>query len=527
MNGNNISVLKGQPIIGLSVFVVGLWIAYEIGGKIVTNDFGTIEFAALGIVGVVVAIFILKDWRSGFYLFLVWILFEDLVRKYLGNNMAIYFAKDVLVGLVYISFFAEVRRGREKLFHPPFILFLMVFVWLGVVQIFNPNSPHILYGLLGFKVYFYYIPLMYVSFSLIRNDEDLKKFLTVNLLLAGIISIIGIIQAILGHSFLNPTTLAPEIRDLGELDRVSPLTNQILSLPTAVFVSSGRYAMYLVVAVISAFGTAGYLLLSSGRNRTIVFTVIALLGGGVIFSGSRSAVVYGGASIVVLIAGFLWGAPWKWRQAHRMIKAIRSAAIMAAIGFALIFLLFPDEIAPRMAFYTETLNPYSSASELGNRSWDYPIQNLMGVFEGPNWVLGNGIGTASLGRQYVALVLHQQQPEVWVEEGYGVLIGEMGIVAPFLWILWTCAVVYTSWREVKRLRQTRFFPIAFAIFWYTFLLLILFTYGGLSTYQNFVSNMYLWIYLGILFKLPQIQNTTPSYFELPTYRQRRRGGFQF
>jgi hypothetical protein len=522
-----ISSTSTQAVIGASVLVVGLWLAWQIGVKIVANDFGTLEFVALGFVGLCVAVTILRRWRTGFYMFLVWMLFEDLVRKYSGNNMAIYFAKDILAGLVYISFFAEVRRGREKLFHPPFIIYLMVFVWLGIIQIFNPNSPHILYGLLGFKVYFYYIPLMYVSYALIRTDEDLKKYLKVNLLLAGVISTIGIIQAILGHSFLNPATLAPEIRDLGELDRVTPLTNQVLSLPTAVFVSTGRYSMYLLVAVIFAFGTAGYLLLSSGRNRILVFTVIGLVGGGIIFSGSRSAVLYGGSSVAVLIAGFLWGAPWRWRQAHRMIKAVRNATIVAAIGFTLIFMLFPDEIAPRMAFYSETLNPYSSASELGSRSWDYPIRNLMGSFDGPNWIVGNGIGTASLGRQYVALVLHQQQPEVWVEEGYGVLIGEMGIAAPFLWVLWIFAVVYTSWREVKRLRQTRFFPIAFAICWYTFLLLVLFTYGGLSTYQNFVCNMYLWIYLGILFKLPQIQESTPSYFEAPSYQQRRRGGFQF
>ena len=79
------------------------------------------------------------------------------------------------------------------------------------------------------------------------------------------------------------------------------------------------------------------------------------------------------------------------------------------------------------------------------------------------------------------------------------MIIEMGILAPFLWILWTGALVYSSWGVVKRLRQTRFFPIAFAFFWYAFLLLFPLTYGGISAYQNFVCNMYLWIWVGILF----------------------------
>jgi hypothetical protein len=526
MMGRHISAIRVQPIIGFSIFVVGLWLAWQLGDKIVANDFVTIEFAALGVVAAGAAISILKDWRRGFYMFLTWLLFEDLVRKYLGNNMAIYFGKDFLVGLVYVSFFLEVRQRKEKLFHPPFMPFLLIFFWLGAVQIFNMNSPSPLYGILGLKLYFYYMPLMFVGYALIRDDTDLRKFLIVNLSLAAVISFIAIIQAIVGHSFLNPTDLAPELRDLGELDRYSPLTNQMLSLPTAVFVSTGRLGLYLVLMIILTAGAAGYLLLSSAKHRTLVFIAIALVGGAAIFSGSRGAVAYGAISTVALVAGFLWGAPWRWKQAHRMIKVIRRAFISGAIGFALIFMLFPNEIAPRMAFYTETLNPNSSASELGNRSWNYPIQNFLGVFDGAHWVWGNGTGTSSLGAQYVAKLLGQRSP-LLIEEGYGVLISEMGIVAPFLWLLWTGALVYTSWGVVKRLRQTRFLPIAFAIFWYSFLLLFPLTYGGLSAFQNFFSNMFLWILTGILFKLPTLQANTPSYFEQPTYKQHGRGGFQF
>lgn len=527
MNGRSIPALRGQALISLSVLVLGVWVAWQIGGKIAGDDLRSIEFAALGLAGLWVGVTILRRWRTGFYMFMVWVLFEDLVRKYLGNNMLIYFAKDALVGLVYLSFFAQVRRGREKLFHPPFIVFLLIFLWLGVIQIFNQNSPSIVYGLLGFKLYFYYIPLMYVAYALIRTDDDLRKFLIVNISLAAVISLIAIIQAIVGNSFLNPATLAPEIRDLGDLDRFSPLTGQMLSLPTAVFVSAGRLALYLVTAIILVAGAAGYFLLSTTKHRRLLFAAIALLAGAVVFSGSRGAVVYSGGSAVVLLAGFLWGAPWRWRQAHLLVKAIRNFVVFASLGLVLVLLLFPEEVAPRLAFYSETLNPNSSAYEVTNRAWDYPIQNLIGAFDNPNWVLGNGIGTASLGGQYVAKLIGKPQLEMWVEEGYGVLIIEMGIIAPFLWILWSGALVYSSWGVVKRLRQTRFFPVAFAFLWYAFLLLFPLTYGGLSAYQNFVTNMYLWMWVGVLFRLPEIQEATPSYFELPTYKPKTRAGFRF
>ena len=93
--------------------------------------------------------------------------------------------------------------------------------------------------------------------------------------------------------------------------------------------------------------------------------------------------------------------------------------------------------------------------------------------------------------QYVSKLLGQPLPQLGVEEGYGSMIVEMGIVAPFLWVLWTAVLLYQSWKVVSRLRGTRFFPIAFAILWYAFLLLFPFTYAGLAPYQNYVDNAYL------------------------------------
>jgi hypothetical protein len=176
--------MRNQALIGVGIFIFGLFMAWELGGKIVDNDVSSIAFVALACIAFFVAIKILRNWRLGFYSFLIWLLFEDLVRKYLGNNMAIYFAKDVMVGLTYVALFVDIRRGRAATFRPPFLLFFYLFLWLGLVQVFNSNSPNILYGLMGAKIYFFYVPLMFVSYALIRNDEDLRKFLVVNAVLA-------------------------------------------------------------------------------------------------------------------------------------------------------------------------------------------------------------------------------------------------------------------------------------------------------------------------------------------------------
>jgi len=496
--------MKTQAWIGLSLLVIGIFVARELGVEIVAGQTRVLEFTAIGFAACAVAVATLRDWRAGFYFFLVWLMFEDLVRKYMGNSPVLFFGKDALLALVYLAFFTALRRRREKRFRPPFLVFLSIFVWLGVLQVFNQNSPHILYGLLGFKVYFYYVPLMFIGYALIRSEKDLRKFLVINAVLAGIIGAIGIAQAILGNSFMNPATLAPELEELGDLYKVTPLSNQVFSLPDSVFVSSGRYSLYLTLAIILIVGTAAYFTLQASRGRKIAFVALGILGVATLLSGNRGAFVYSIASLLVLAVGFLWGAPRRPQHGRRLKKGIRRSFIAAALGLAGLLLLFPDEAGSRIAFYTETLLPSSSAYELSTRAWDYPVVQLTSVFYKPNWVMGNGIGTASLGMQYVAKLTGVPPPNFWVEEGYGVLIIEMGILAPFLWILWTGALIYYSWKVVRHLRGTGLFPVALAIFWYAFLMLYPFIFGGLSSYQNYLCNAYLWLLVGILFRMPDL-----------------------
>jgi hypothetical protein len=519
--------VRSQALIGLGVFVFAIVAAWQIAGKIVANDTTTLVYVAIGFAACAVAVAILRDWRAGLYSFLAWLTFEDCVRKYMGNNLALFFGKDVLALFVYIALYRAIAARREKLFKPPFLLFLSLFFWLGVLQVFNQHSPSIFYGLLGIKTYFFYIPLMYAGYAFVRSDEDLRKLLIMNMVLACIVAAVGLAQSILGNSFLNPATLAPELQELGDLQKVTPLSNQLFNLPPSIFVSSGRYGAYLVFAAIFALGTTGYLILSSKKGRVFCYIATGLTGAAALLSGSRGTLLYVFGSAIILPVAFLWGAPWRQRQAHKMVKAIRWSAALFCLGLVIFFAAFPEAVGSRIAYYSETLLPSSSAYQLSYRTWDYPIQNFLYAFDLPNWPVGNGIGTASLGAQYVERLTGKPQPIVWVEEGFGNMIVEMGILAPFLWILWAGALVYFSWKVTRSLRQSRFFPLAFAILFFAFLLLFLFTFQSLGAYENYSDNAYLWLLVGILFKLPELEAAAPTASLLGMGTKAARGGFQF
>src|SRR5437660_6669541 len=154
--------LRKGPLLTIGTIVVGALGAYEAADYVIREDFTGMAYAGMALVGGMIVIGILNNWRNGVYFFLSWLLFEDFARKFLGNNMAIYFAKDFLALVVFISFLAAYRRKEITSFRPPFLVPVLVFIWFGLLQVFNPASTSIWYGLMGFKMFFYYVLLVFL-----------------------------------------------------------------------------------------------------------------------------------------------------------------------------------------------------------------------------------------------------------------------------------------------------------------------------------------------------------------------------
>lgn len=475
--------------------------AYEAAQMILADDLPTLAYVAIVFSVGAVVIAILNDWRRGLYILVGWILFEDFVRKYLGNNMAIYFVKDILAIILYLSFFRARLANRIEKFQIPFRFPLIIFFWFCVLQMFNPPSPSIFYGILGMKLNFLYIPLIYIGYAFAESEEDLRRFLSFSCSLILIVAGLGMAQSIIGPTFLNPQNLQEDIRSLSTLYRIAPISGLAAYRPTSVFVSSGRFQDFLIAAWVFSLGYGGHLLLRTRRGRNLAFTTIGVVAGASVMSASRGVFMWNAAITLVIVAGFLWGAPWRQREAIRVLRAIQRTALL--IGIAMIFLLtmFPDALGSRLAIYTETLMPNSSTSELVHRTRTYPLQQLGFAFDNPRWPLGYGIGTCSNGFQYVIRITGAQPISVSVENGFGNLLLELGIVGLILWIVLGFSVATSAWVVVKTLRGTPWFPLGLATFVFTVLVFFPMMFFGNSAYQDFLINSTLWLQLGVLFRL--------------------------
>ena len=494
---------KGH-LANFGVLVVGALAAYQLAQYVISGDFVGLAYVGMALVGGAIVIGILNNWRNGVYFFLAWLLFEDFARKFLGNNMAIFFVKDILALVVFISFLAAYRRKEVTSFRPPFLGPVLVFICFGFLQIFNPASTSIWYGLMGFKIFFYYVPLVFIGYGLLTSEVELRRFFSVNLVLAIIIISLGIAQSILGPSFLNPPVQAEDLRLLSTLYRVAPVTGAFAYRPTSVFVSTGRYANFVGVAWLLVLGFSGYLLLRHKRRRALAFIAITVTAGGAFLTASRGSFMWGMINALATSVAFIWGAPWRQGGALRALRAFQRAALGIGLAIILLFITYPDALLSRLAIYQETLSPDSPSSELTYRGWDYPVQNFLAAFSYDRWPYGYGIGTTTLGTQYVARIFGAKRLGVGVESGYGALVVEMGIGGLFLWIVMSLAISVSAWKVVKKLKGSPLFPVGFVIFWYALFLFFPATFGGMMAYEDFLLNAYLWLLLGILFRLPSI-----------------------
>lgn len=515
---------RNRSLLSITVFLAAILAAYCSAEVILGSDVErlALALAALGLAAAALAVAVLNDWRRGVYLFFGWLFFEDLFRKFLGNNMAIYFAKDGLLAVVYLSFFRAWRRGKVTSFRPPFLVPLLIFVWFCVMQVFNPVSPHVAYGVLGVKLFFYYAPLVVLGYAFVDSEIELQRFFKLNLILLLAIAVLGLAQSIVGPGFLNPPRLPEEIRGLSTLYRVAPITGEMVYRPNSVFVSTGRFANFLMLSWLVVLGFGGYLLLRQKQGRPLVFVVTAAVAAAIVMCASRGALMWSLGSSLVAVAAFIWGAPWRHGEVRRVVRALQRAAV--AIGLSVVFLLtaYPAALEGRIAVYMETLSPNSSASELAWRTRDYPINAFMLAFDSPHWLYGTGIGTTGLGGQYVSRFFHVKAIR-GVESGYGTLVFELGICGLLLWLAMSASLVISAWRVVKKLRGSPWFPLGFMIFWYAFLLLFPITFVSMVAYEDFVLNAYLWVLIGILFRLPTLPLSAQNASSAMLPDQSRRG----
>ncbi len=513
-------------------FAVAVFAGFGLAHLLLQADWRTVVVVFVFVGAGALGLQILRNWRFGILSFFAWIVVEDLIRKYLGNRIVLYGVKDALILLTYVSFlFARMRNRRTGKFHNPIRTPLVALIVLAVAECFNPQIEHPLIPVIGMRMYFLYVPLLYLGYAYFDSEERLRRFLLFALLLGGGVAALGVLQALMGLDLLNPKGFVPGLRL--ELIRVAPESQMSVPRPTSVFVDAGRFAQYLFVLFFLGLGALSYwqglhrdeeralweeprpriralacrVLSVRRRQERSLWLAFTLIGAGLIVSAQRAALLLVGAALLILAmkAGRDRLATWtaRFRKPSFPIGKIGGGIVLALVGLALVR---PERLIALYRFCVETLSPIARETEVSWRPKVYWRDILFAIQE--SRVFGHGTGTASLGLQYLYGLDYFYQGETGslyrVEGGYASVIWEWGGIGVAFWLWWTAVLVFAAARTAWRLEGSRFFGPAAALALFLALLHFPYFFLGLPVYQNYVNNAYHWFLCGLLFRLPRI-----------------------
>lgn len=427
----------------------------------------------LALAGVAAAIWAFANWRKGLQAALYLLVIEGALRKWAfpGAQEVIYFAKDILLIGVYLGFLGAPAGTRRKLPVPPVVqLALALSLLIGLLQVFNPRLPNILVGIVGFKAYFLYIPLLWVVPAAFRDDRELVAFLRRYVIVAIPVGLLAVAQ------FFSPPTsalntyarsgLTPDIVTFG-------ITRQVRVTATFSFITG--YASYVLTIAILALA-----LLAASRWRyrgnLLVFAALGLTLLGMLMTGSRAPVF-----LLLLLLPLYWWLGLAREGAQAVGRFLLAASLLAV----LVNYVGSDAVE---AFYIRA----ASATDAGSRVLS-PFIRPFELAETAG-VAGYGIGATHQAAEAVTkrLIPYSWLPGIILEDEPSRIMLELGIFGFFATYVLRISLIIISLYQVFVLR-TRFHH---AIATSCVLFFLAHLPGGVVF--NVTADVYYWFFAGLL-----------------------------
>jgi len=439
--------------------------------------------ALLILAGAAAVLWSVRRWRQAVQLVMFLLICEGAIRKWIfpGAQDLIYFAKDVFLLGAYIGFFRERSRLRSRLPAIPGLAALLVIASLyGLFEVVNPLLPNVLVGILGFKAYFFYVPLLWVVPATFSSGEELARFLRRYALTAIPVGLLAMTQFVSSPTSVLNTYARPGD---GEMFYATTFGSSSFVRVTATFSFITGYTSYLVAAMILILG-----ILAATRWRfrgnLLLFAALAMTLLGISMTGSRGPLI-----LLVAILPLYW-----WLIVAREAGG---GAVFGRVIIALTVVLglvsYADQGAID-AFYGRAINVSDVPDRLA-APFQQPFDLLI-----HGGILGFGIGAT---HQTAAAVTKGIPPYSWthgivVEGETGRIMLELGGIGFLLIYLIRFYLPLLALSQLRTLRVRYFRAIA------TSCALFLLAQIPGSVVFDFVTGVYYWFFAGLLMLVIQL-----------------------
>jgi len=434
-------------------------------------------------------------WKKSIAIVLILIVLEGVLRKWVLPQASsyIYFVKDLILLGAYFGYFFSVKK-RAKIKNSYIKLFIYSLLLWGTLQVFNPSLGSPIIGIFGIKVYFLYIPIIFILPDLFRTQENFYKFVRHYLLLVIPVCLLGVAQ------FFSPVS-SPINFYAGGNDIVSTFgtgANDAARI-TGTFPYITGFGTYLAVCF-----TLILPLLT--KPQTILWRWITIAEGLLIvatsfMTGSRSVVFYEGIFIICYIL-ILWvkRPNQTFRSFQKLVIPILVITILTPAWFGK-----GVDIFSQRAITNQTEGSTRLTAPL-IQSWE--IMQFKGL---DSYGIGTAYQATPLLRSTLNLPMGERIPGTDSEPPR--IMIELGPLGFILWYGLRLALIISLWQVFNRLEKPFLRQLALAVF--------LFNLIQVTTPVVFNPTMgiYYWFLAGFIFLLPELERREKEYLYYQQYEQ--------
>lgn len=426
------------------------------------------------VLGAAAAFWSIKRWRLAVQVGMLLLVLEGAIRKWLLPEAQdlVYFAKDVFFLGAYAGFF----RSRLRLRYPNapgLYLGLAVAATLGFLQIFNPHLPNLLVGALGFKAYFFYVPLLFVVPAVFPDDAALVRFLKRYVLLAFPVGLLSIAQF-----FSPPGSILNTYAQPTDIASISTFGSSKFVRTTGTFSYVSGYTSYLLATTILIL-----MILTATRWRfrgnLILYAALGMTLLGIMMSGSRGPVI-----MLALVFPVYW-----WLTVVRE-KRSGPTFVRLLLGLSLLGAILTSAGDQAVTAFSQR------ASATGDIASRFAAPVLAPLHMLPHaGLFGYGIGST---HQAATALVGGIVPYSWLgsvapEAESGRVMLELGPVGFFFVYLTRLAVAFFTFRQALRLQRIFHRAVAIAA-----LLFFLIQIPGGVIFEV-TAGVYYWFLAGLVF----------------------------
>jgi len=424
------------------------------------------------------SLWIMLFWRMGVYLFMIYVVLEGFLLNYFYQVPALNVVKDVYVGLLFLSLAVGLILRRQALFPRlgwvlPFAGFAMVYT----AEIFNPNLPNFLVGLVGLRVTLFYCLLAPVAFWFFDSWDRVIRFFMFMVALSIPVAAFGIMQYFKGPEWM--ISMSPGFQRVVFYAWVPAMEGEtggeLPALRTfSTFVQTGGFSLYLAFLMLITAGCWG--VFRAYWQRMIIAAIFLVQFFALLTTGGRTPVFVFVACVV------LWS--FFQRGSLRLTPVLLLLPLLFYVSTMLLGTGFLDR-------FSTMLNPDAV------RARNMPLlTDWFGEALKTDWT-GLGAGYASVASRHVGETPLNGGP---VENGLAKMVFEAGFPGLVLYVVFLVSFGFTCARQALRVSDPRLRWFAMPVAAFILVNLLLVPLG--TPFDVSPANVYLWFFAGFLARAP-------------------------